>query len=478
MDVMPHKKQENRQRQVIGETESLCPECLRLVSAKRVAENGNVYLEKNCPEHGYYKTIIWRGDARSFLDWGSCSQEASGPLQSLTDTNRGCPYDCGPCPEHQANACTMVIEVTRRCNLSCPVCFASSGALAEHDPDLETIRRMYQTVLDTTGTPTIQLSGGEPTVRDDLPEIVAMGRQMGFEHIMINTNGIRIAKDKEYLRRLVDSGTGTIYFQFDGLTDEVYNYTRGSNLAKLKFDTIHHCADAKVGVILVPTLVPGINDQQLGDMVRFAKKWIPTVKGIHFQPVSYFGRYPEAPRDEDRITIPDVIDGLIKQVGEEIKLENFIPRRSKDSHCSFSSLFVLGKDGRLKAASRRLTEELISGWGGYKKQPWESARSFMNIHWKHGEEEKLKDAGAGCCCGTNNKSGCSTSESIFERVQMFDLSITCMPFQDMWTLDLERIKRCCGHVVTPHNRIVPFCVYYLTGASGERLYCHNSAKRC
>ena len=234
--------------------------------------------------------------------------------------------------------------------------------LLNYEPDLKTIKEMYQTVLDTTGTPTIQLSGGEPTVRDDLPQIVSLGRQMGFEHIMINTNGVRIAKDKEYLRKLVDSGASTIFLQFDGVTDEVYHYTRGANLTKLKIEAISNCAEAKIGVILVPTVVPRVNDHQLGDIIQFAKQWIPTVKGIHFQPVSYFGRYPVAPEDKDRITIPDVIDGLVKQTGGELKPENFIPRRSQDSHCSFSSLFILS-DGRLLAITRRLTEELVCWLG-------------------------------------------------------------------------------------------------------------------
>ena len=145
---------------------------------------------------------------------------------------------------------------------------------------------------------------------------------------MINTNGVRIAKDKEYLHRLVDSGASTIFLQFDGVTDKVYQYTRDANLTRLKVNAISNCAEAKIGVILVPTIIPRVNDHQLGDIVQFAKQWIPTVKGIHFQPVSYFGRYPEAPKDEDRITIPDVIDGLVKQTGGELKPENFLPRGS------------------------------------------------------------------------------------------------------------------------------------------------------
>ena len=264
--------------QLVGETESLCPECLRRIPAIKIAENHSIYMEKSCPEHGKYKVLIWRQEPEHYLDWCRYSQQAVGPLKSLTKYDRGCPYDCGLCPEHKANACTMVMEVTQRCNLRCPVCFANAGELFNYEPDLDTIKEMYQTVLDTTGTPTIQLSGGEPTVRDDLPQIVTLGRQMGFEHIMINTNGVRLAKDKEYLHKLVESGAGTIFLQFDGITDEVYQHTRGTNLTKLKTDAIGNCADAKIGVILVPTVIPRVNDHQLGDIVQFAKQWIPTVR--------------------------------------------------------------------------------------------------------------------------------------------------------------------------------------------------------
>ncbi len=452
---------------LLGETESLCPECLYRIPARKVAEDGNVYLEKECPEHGKFKALIWRGSGQSYLDWNQNAQEAVGPLKSLTPVGRGCPYDCGLCPEHKANACTMVMEVTHRCNLRCPVCFASSGQISSHEPDIETIKGMYHTVLQSTGTPSIQLSGGEPTVRDDLPEIVALGRRMGFQHIMINTNGVRIAKDMEYLQRLVHAGAGTIFLQFDGVSDDVYQYTRGTNLADIKVKAVSNCAEAEIGVILVPVLIPGINDHQLGDIIQFAKSWMPTIRGVHFQPISYLGRYPAVPRDEDRITIPDVIDGLVRQTGGELSSENFLPRRSREAYCAFTSLFILGEDKRLLPINQRHTGELVSGWG-YTRSPWESARSFMNLHWQFsgGNGARYSES----CCGVNSAPKLRSWEDIYQLVAIRGLTITCMPFQDIWTLDLERLKRCCGHLVTPDNQIIPFCAYYLTSTSGKRLY--------
>ena len=160
-----------------------------------------------------------------------------------------------------------------------------------------------------------------------------------------------------------------------------------------------------------------------------------------------------------------MIDGLVTQTEGELKEENFLPRRSQDSHCAFTSLFVLAKDGRLSAINRRQTEELVSGWGSYRRTPWESARSFMNQHWRFNKEEPVP-----CSCGASSEPKPSSWDNLYQQIATHGLTITCMPFQDVWNIDLERLKRCCGHVVTPNRQIIPFCAYYLTSVSGERLY--------
>jgi uncharacterized radical SAM superfamily Fe-S cluster-containing enzyme len=444
----------------IGETMSLCPECLRRIPAQRVDRQGNVYLEKTCPEHGSFRTLIWRGDGASYLDWAKNSQKAVGPLECVTQADKGCPFDCGLCGGHKANACTMVMEVTQRCDLGCPVCFADTDCASSGEPDMSIIEQMYRTVLKMTGTPIIQLSGGEPTMRDDLPEIVAVGRRMGFHHIMINSNGIRIAREPDYLKRLADAGVGTIYLQFDGVTDEVYRYMRGRDLFDLKTRAIENCAKTGIGVLLIPTVKPAVNDHELGAIIRFARSRIPTVRGVHFQPISYIGRYPAAPKDEDRITIPDVIGKLVEQTDGDLRTENFLPRRSEDSHCSFSSLFIL-KEGKLKAISRRYANVLPGAWVGHFRTPWESARSFMNLHWQSAEQRPDRP-GTGDCC--------TSGDEPYHVAAIDGFTISCMPFQDVWSIDLERVQRCCGHVVTGYGRILPFCTYYMTDRHGRRLY--------
>ena len=443
------------------DTESLCPVCLNRIPARRAIEGENVYLEKTCPEHGSYKVLLWRG-AELYREWGQRAEPAKGPQKRLTDTNKGCPYDCGLCPAHEADTCTVVMEVTYRCNLSCPICFASARKDSSYEPDLDMIRDMYQTILDCGGAYPVQLSGGEPTVRDDLPQIVNLGTQMGFSHIQINTNGIRLARDKEYLQELKDAGASVIYLQFDGVTDDVYRHTRGQDLLDLKLQAISNCAQARMGVILVPTLIPKVNDHQIGDIIQFAKERIPTVKGVHFQPVSYFGRYPAPPEDADRITIPDVLEAIMEQTKGEFKRRNFVPRRCEDAHCSFSSLFVLDEEGKLLPLTG-VAQDLVSGAGYLKGTPAEQSRRFISRRWRSNEEEPKTDCG---CC--QSKPG--IWQSFFERASVYYLSITGMPFQDVWNIDLDRLKRCCIHVVTPDRKLIPLCAYYLTSVKGERLY--------
>ena len=452
--------------QIIGYTQSLCPKCMSRIPAVRVEEDGNIYLKKECSVHGSFKVIIWRGDAKSYRGWEQFGNDGCPPANPLTSTKKGCPFDCGLCPSHEVNACTMVMEVTSKCNLACPICFADSGNGLAKEPDIDTLKEMFKTVLETVGPCTIQLSGGEPTLRDDLPEIVALGREMGFDHILLNTNGIRIAKDNEYLHKLKDSGLSAVYLQFDGISDDVYRFIRGKNLLKMKVRAIDSCAKERIGVVLVPVLIPKINVHQVGDIFRFAKDRIPYIKGIHFQPISYMGRYPDMQLDKDRITIPDVLNALCEQTDRELKLEDFLPRGVKGSHCSFSGLFVLKKDGRITSLSN-LSDRLVSQQRGHQVTE-ESSRQFMSLYWRFHEERNEPVSGA--CCGSSDPPAKTVPGSPFERILTHGLTISCMPFQDVWNLDLERLKGCCGHVVTSNKQIMPFCALYLTDANGQRLY--------
>jgi 7,8-dihydro-6-hydroxymethylpterin dimethyltransferase len=303
-------------------TESLCPHCFRRVSALRTDENESVYLKKSCPEHGNLEEVlIWKNNPRPYDQWSRPGSSRNSP----PFTSDGCPDNCGICPDHRQSTCSAILEVTRRCDLRCPVCFAASEADAGADPDLNLIEKMLQTAFQRTGSCPLQLSGGEPTLRNDLPQIIGLARKIGFDHIQVNTNGIRLAEDSAYGQALKDAGVTDFYLQFDGLTDHVYRRIRGAELLKHKLKAIERCTELKIGVILVPTLVRGVNEDQIGSIIQFAKKRMPAVKGVHFQPMTYLGRYPGSPRNEERILIPDILAAIEEQTGGELKQENFVP---------------------------------------------------------------------------------------------------------------------------------------------------------
>jgi 7,8-dihydro-6-hydroxymethylpterin dimethyltransferase len=307
-------------KELPAQTESICPHCFRRIPARRVIRGISLYLEKSCPSCGDLgRTLIWKNVPKAYGEWNrACGEPAHGFFAN------NCPFACGICPSHRQETCTAIVEVTHRCDMNCPVCFAASAKTANPDPNQDQITRMLQTVLDHSGPQPIQLSGGEPTMRNDLPSIVALTRKMGFDHIQINTNGIRMAQDKDFALALKDAGATNVFLQFDGISADIYRRLRGIDLLDLKLLAIERCAELEMGVILVPTLVKDVNDTQIGAIIQFAKKWIPTVKGVHFQPMTYLGRFPDHPRNKDRILIPDILLAMQEQTGE-LKVDNFVP---------------------------------------------------------------------------------------------------------------------------------------------------------
>ena len=450
-------------------TESLCPYCLCRTSARRITENNSVFLVKSCPAHGSLdKVILWKNSPYSYTEWNrqtnKCIHSTPYPDSSRTS---GCPFDCGICPDHRQGTCTAIIEVTQRCNLHCPVCFASSETTPTINPTREEIDRMLQSLLDRSGPCPVQFSGGEPSLREDLPEIIALSRKMGFDHVQINTNGIRLAQDTDYGRTLKDAGATVVFLQFDGLTEEVQTRIRGTKLLQTKLRAIERCAELKLGVILVPTLLRGVNDNQIGSIIHFAKKWIPVVKGVHFQPMAYLGRYPKGPLNEERLLIPDILNAIEVQTRGELKVENFIPPGCEESHCSFSSLAVLGTDGRLIPTTR--FDSVQSAGQCCGEEYARRSMDYVRSRWKYRESElTVLDP------GMTPRPGCTgetvPQEDLFERIQSHSLCISGMAFQDAWNIDLERLQRCCVHVVRRDGNLVPFCAYYMTGSQGQRLY--------
>ena len=466
--------------------ESLCPYCLRRVPARRILEGNDVYLHRTCTEHGdIEKVLIWRNDRVPFDAWtkpraGSCRSSscdcgethASMPdcadaAESARNIRANCPFDCGICPEHRQRTCSAIIEVTARCNLRCPVCFADVPDKYDPDPDINQIEYILKNVRENAGDCPIQLSGGEPTLRDDLPEIIRRARALGFDHIQVNTNGIRIAQDFAFAKALRDAGVTDIFLQFDGVDDGVYRKIRGRDLFSLKEAAVQTAEKLRVAVILVPTLVKGVNDGQIGAILEFAKQRMPAVKGVHFQPMTYIGRYPRSPRNEDRILVPDILTAIEAQTGGELIVENFIPSACEDPRCSFSALAVLDENGRLIPATHI---DWVSARGA---DAAEKSIAYVRRHWKYpvsGKSENILGTETFKIVETSKapeNSHESDKDPALERIRNYSLCISGMAFQDAWNIELDRLRRCCVHVAVNDNncfKLVPFCKHYLTPA--------------
>ena len=440
---------------VIGRTQSVCPVCLRLLDAEKLTgDDGNIYMEKTCPEHGPFSSLIWEGDLGSYLRW-SVENVAQEPPVDGRAPDRGCPYDCGLCTEHLRKGCCMLLELTSRCNLRCPVCFAAAGDRPDRDPSMAEIGRQYDFLMAHGGPFNIQLSGGEPTVRDDLPEVIRLGRDKGFGFFQLNTNGLRLASEPGYADELKAAGLNTVFLQFDGLEDSVYITLRGRALTDIKLRAIDNCAAAGLGIVLVPVIAPGVNDGAVGDILRFALSRMPAVRGVHFQPLSYFGRCG-LERPGRPITIPRMLELIETQTGGMMKYSDFGGGGAENPYCSFHASYRRLPDGSLKALERRAGSSCCCCTGS------DDAREFVAKQWS-GETQGSFD-------GDGDMSDTSALDAFLAEARQNTFALSGMIFQDAFNLDLDRLRRCYICEVDDDYGMVPFCAYNLTDIYGKALY--------
>ncbi len=457
----------------LGPTESVCPVCLQRIAAERVAEGDVVFLRKTCSEHGVFKTVVWRG-LSSYRSWADGHRSPSRPTICSSSVSKGCPFDCGLCPDHRQHTCCVVLDVTQRCNLTCPVCFASASASAAPDPSLEEIESWCRTQLVAGGPFNIHLSGGEPTVRHDLPEMIRRISALGFSYIQLNTNGVRLALDEDYAAELKDAGLTCVFLQFDGTSNEVYERIRGRKLLETKMTAIENCGRHELGVVLVPTLIPDVNTTEIGEILRTAISLTPVVRAVHFQPISYFGRYPTTPRDVDRITIPEVIKLIEEQTKGQFTAANFYPASGENPYCSFHGKFWLYPGGRIAATGRPAATSCcgpapasnlvkLGASGNEHGEGARRAQRFVAQHWSYPADNPPSSTGT-----LNGIDVSSMDTFLAEEKQSF--CISGMAFQDAWNLDLERLRDCFLHILSPDQKLVPLCAYNLTGLDGMTLY--------
>lgn len=462
--------------QFIKNTKSICPECLKVLEATIFENDDKVYIRKECPEHGAFKDVYW-SDYQQYLRAEKLRYDGNGLNNPRTEIVDGCPYDCGICPQHKSHTALAIIDVTNRCNLKCPVCFANAATAGYvYEPTKEEISSMLKNLRKNDPVPAtaLQFSGGEPTIRNDLIELIRRAKELGFRHVEVNTNGIRLAQNKNYCIALKEAGISTIYLQFDGLTSEVYQFTRGANLLEMKLKAIENCRNVGIkSIVLVVTLIRGVNDNQLGDIIHFAVKNFDIIRCINVQPVSLCGRLPQKERDKMRITIPDFMRLVEEQTNAKIKVIDFFPVPTvvpvskavgalKDKnfveftahpHCGMATyLFVengeiipitrYGNVSKFVQSMKKVYCDASKGnknkaklhlIGALRNVKFSFLRKYVWRVLKEGSYEALGD------------------------LQKKSILLSAMHFMDPYNFDLERVQRCVIHYATPDGRIIPFC---------------------
>jgi uncharacterized radical SAM superfamily Fe-S cluster-containing enzyme len=473
-------------------TESLCPECLKVIDARLFEENGAVFMEKSCAEHGEFRDKIY-SDARLYL---KMEEFEFGDNRGLENPQLPgavtCPDDCGMCSLHTSHTVLSNVDLTNRCNLTCPVCFANANVQGYlYEPSFEQLRGMLQTLRDQRPTPNrvVQFSGGEPTIYPRFHDVLRMATEMGFTHIQCATNGIEFA-NLEFAQASKEAGLHTLYLQFDGVTDEVYLRTRGVRLLDKKLAAIENCRKAGLKIIFVPTIVKGVNDHQIGDMVRLAIDNVDTVSGFSFQPVCFTGRINRRELEAKRFTQSDLAHCVADQTGLTDKyddwfplsctspfsklltgLQNFNrPNLTAHPHCAMGTYLYV--DPRSKKAvpitkffdmpgMLRQIDLLARQAAGAKIKlftkinAWQKLRKFYRPEFAPPglSFERFLQTLQGM---TDHSYGRGKGDGTFTYKTLL---VAGMHFMDAYNYDIERVKRCVIHYSAPDGMVYPFCTY-------------------
>jgi uncharacterized radical SAM superfamily Fe-S cluster-containing enzyme len=441
----------------LGTTRSLCPHCRRLVEAKIIVRNQRVYFRKRCPEHGLVEDLVCSDVA--YYDRHEHSQPARLPRSFGARVDKGCPYDCGLCPEHEQHTCIALVEVTSSCNLRCPMCFAESGPGGTH-VDFDTYTGMVDRIVRLEGVAdVIQLSGGEPTLHPDLVRMVRYAYEQPVLAVMINTNGIRLAHDPALLEQLAPMRDRLeIYLQFDGVEERTYEGLRGEPLLEAKLAALQGLQRYGIRCTLVCTVEHQTNLHELGRVLRFGLER-PIVRGVSYQLATYCGRHLPPGELEKRATMPDVVKGLAEQTDGLLEESDFYPLPCAHPNCHMMAYLYRG--GAAVTPVNRLIDV------GRHMDLLANSVVFTPARARQLVGRVLEGTG-GCGCGPN---GCGpapangmaadfVAKALAERLngeEVFRVTLTA--FLDAHTFDVRRVMKCCLAHVLPSGHVVPFCAY-------------------
>ncbi|MCD0468600.1 MULTISPECIES: radical SAM protein [unclassified Flavobacterium] len=430
-------------------TKSLCPHCLALVDTKIVFQDDKVWMLKHCKTHGELKSMI-ADDVNYYKQLRNYNKQSEMPLKFNTKVHYGCPYDCGLCTDHEQHSCLTIIEVTDRCNLACPTCYASSAPNYGRHRTLEEIEKMFDTVVANEGEPdVVQISGGEPTVHPEFFKILDIAKSKPIKHLMVNTNGIRIAKDIKFVETLATYMPDfEIYLQFDSFKPEVLEKLRGEDLTEVRKKAIEHLNHFNISTTLVITLQKGENDDEIGKIIEYALQQ-KCVRGVTFQPTQVAGRNDNYDDISGRITLTEVR----RKIYEQAPL--FTPQDLIPVPCNPDALcmaYALKIDGEVFPMTHLINpEDLLNN-------------SKNTIVFEH--DEKLKThmlnlfstgISVDCAEGEFNELMCCLPRVQSDTLNYNNLfRILIMNFMDAHDFDVRAVKKSCVHIVSDKMKIIPF----------------------
>ncbi|MEM6472949.1 MAG: radical SAM protein, partial [Planctomycetota bacterium] len=452
---------------MLGMTESLCPECMEVVPAKIITRNGRVYLRKRCDVHGVREDYVC-SDV-SWWDRGEGHTASVLPLVRSTEVKRGCPHDCGLCEDHEQHTCIGLVELTDRCNLTCPMCFASSSPAGSHH-SLEQIIASLDRLVECEGHAEVcQLSGGEPTLHPQFERVVEEALARPIDYVMVNTNGIRLAKDRGLVERLSEHRDRLeVYLQWDGDDRELVTRIRGEDLVDVKRRAIENLHAVGLNVTLVATLAAPLCDGFYDSIWKEAMTW-ENVTGLSLQPATYSGRYFTPEQLESRVTFPDVIAGIARASNGQVEDEDFTPLPCAHPNCH--QILLAARDGDQvvplnKFAAARENLDLIAG--GISFTP-DRAKQLMEVFLA-----RASHCGSDCGCGPSPSTVSIGSEvesqpaedptdpilqQFFAKVLTGQatsrdlLRVTITSFLDAYNFDVRQMMKCCTHHVLPSGHV-------------------------
>ncbi len=480
LEVEPSLKEGER---LLDKTLSLCPECRALLKAI-VYEKGNiVYMRKVCPIHGEFEEVYW-GDYELYKRFRAWQYDGKGVEEPVLPLEYFCPFNCGLCMRHKSFPALVNLVATNRCDLSCWYCFFfAERAGYVYEPTLEHIRFMIDRLvsLKPLSVKAVQITGGEPLLRDDIVEIVRLIKSKGITHVQVNTDGIRIFKEPELAIKLRKAGTNTLYLSFDGVSPE----TNPKNHWEIPF-ILEACRKAHLGVVLVPTVIKGYNDHELGDVIRFGLKYNDIVRGVNFQPISITGRVPRSERLKLRITIPEAIKKIEEQTDGQITrddwypvpfvvpISHFIEAITGRPQIAFTTHFICGaatyvfRDGdkivpitrfikveQLMELLEKYYNDIVKGTNKYITLVKLLAKLPSFIEWNN-VPSSLKGRKL---LKILYKIFIKHDYASLGEFHYKTLFVGMMHFMDLYNHDISRVQRCCIHYISPDGRLIPFCTF-------------------